>query len=79
MEKPEKPNWPCEAEYNGKEEGCGELILKLFLFFKNLPPGSRVCVTAYDKGAPAEIAAWCRSTNKELLHSLPPYFYIIKK
>jgi tRNA 2-thiouridine synthesizing protein A len=74
-----KETWKYDAEYNGKEEGCGDLIMTLFKFFKTIEPGMRVCITAHDKGAPADIAAWCRSTKKVLLHSHPPYYLIEKK
>jgi tRNA 2-thiouridine synthesizing protein A len=74
-----KEKWEYDAEYNGKEEGCGELILNLFVFFKTIKRGMRVCVTAYDMGAPYEIKAWCQSTNKSLLESEPPYYLIEKK
>ena len=73
-----KEKWLYEAEYNGKEEGCGDLIMTLFKFFKTIPPGTRVCVTAHDKGAVIDIPAWCRSTNKELIEAMPPYYLILK-
>jgi tRNA 2-thiouridine synthesizing protein A len=79
MDKSIKENWSYEAEYNGKEEGCGDLIMTLFKFFKTIPPGTRVCVSAYDKGAVIDIPAWCRSTNKELIEANPPYYLILKK
>jgi hypothetical protein len=72
-------NWTFDAEYNGKEEGCGELILNLFIFFKPLKPGTRVCVTAHIMGAQADIEVWCKSTKHILLESHPPYFLIEKK
>ena len=50
MGKSIKDTWTYDAEYNGKEEGCGDLIMTLFKFFKTVPSGSRVCITAYDKG-----------------------------
>ncbi len=78
MEKINKENWTYDAEYNGKDEGCGDLIMALFKFFKKIDPGMQVFVTAHDKGAAADIAAWCRSTNKILLESKPPYYLIIK-
>lgn len=74
-----KESWTYDAEYNGREEGCGDLIMTLFKFFKTIAPGTRVCVTAYDKGAAIDIPAWCRSTNKVLLESEPPYYLIEKK
>lgn len=72
-------DWKCDTEFDAKEKGCGDLIVALFKFFKTLDPGVRVCVSAHDAGASADIAAWCRSTNKVLLNSRPPYFLIEKK
>lgn len=78
METCKKENWSYDVEYNGKEKGCGDLIIALFKFFKPLKDGTRVCVTAHDMGAEADIAAWCRSTNKILHASCPPYYLIEK-
>ena len=63
MGKSIKDTWTYDTEYNGREEGCGDLIMTLYQFFKTIPSGTRVCVTAYDKGAIVDIPAWCRSTN----------------
>ncbi len=79
MEENYKKIWKYDDEYNGKEEGCGELILNLFIFFKTVKPGMVVCVTAYDIGASHEIESWCRSTNKILHESKHPYYLIEKK
>lgn len=75
----QKENWMFDAEYNGKEEGCGDLVMSLFKFFKTIFPGMRVRVIAHDPGASEDIAAWCRSTDKVLHKSEPPYFLIEKK
>lgn len=72
-------NWKYDKEFNGKEEGCGDLIMTLFKFFKTIDKGKVVCVIAHDKGAEIDIAAWCRSTNKKLLDLQPPYYLIMKK
>jgi TusA-related sulfurtransferase len=66
------------AEYNGKEEGCGDLIMALFKFFKTISTGTTAYVTAHDPGAAADIAAWCRSNKKVLLKSQAPHFLIKK-
>jgi TusA-related sulfurtransferase len=79
MEKSIKETWTYDAEFNGWEEGCGDLIMTLFKFFKTIPSGTHVCVTAFDKGAVTDIPAWCRSTNKELIESEPPHYLIFKK
>ena len=74
-----KDTWSYDVAYNGKEEGCGELIMNLFVFFKSVKPGMKVCVTAFDVGAPHEIESWCRLTNKILHESQHPYYLIEKK
>jgi len=43
-----KEKWVFDAEYNGKELGCGDLVMALFKFFKSVAPGMRVRVIAYD-------------------------------
>jgi TusA-related sulfurtransferase len=79
MDQKIKDSWNYDAEYNGKEEGCGELIMKLFVFFKAIKPGMKVCITAHDIGAPREIASWCRQTGKILHQSKHPFYLIEKK
>ncbi len=79
IERSLKETWIYSAEYNGKEEGCGDLIMALFKYFKTVASGTTVFVTAHDSGAAADIAAWCRSTNKVLLASEPPCFLIKKQ
>lgn len=79
MEEDIKSRWTFDAEYISKEEGCGELILNLFIFFKTIKPGMQVCVTTYSPGASDDIEIWCRSTNKLLVESHPPYFLIEKR
>lgn len=71
-------HWVYDFDYNGKEEGCGDLIMTLFKFFKTVDKGKVVRITAYDMGAELDVAAWCRSTNKDLLKTKPPHFLIKK-
>lgn len=72
-------NWKYDAEYNGKDLGCGDLVMALFKFFKSVAPGMRVRVIAHDLAGQEDIIAWCSSTNKVLLKAEPPYFLIEKK
>ncbi|MCF8378439.1 MAG: hypothetical protein K9H49_02610 [Bacteroidales bacterium] len=72
-------NWEYDAAFDAKEKACGDLVISLFKFFKTIEPGMKVQITAHDIGAANDIAAWCRSTNKELLAINPPYYLIEKK
>jgi len=74
-----KENWTYDAEYDGKEMGCGDLVMALFKFFKTVTPGMRVKVIAHDPAGQEDLVAWCRVTNKTLLKCEPPYFLIEKK
>lgn len=74
-----KNSWSFDAEYDGKELGCGDLVMALFKFFKSVRPGMRVRVIAHDPAGQEDLLAWCRSTNKVLLKYEPPYFLIEKK
>ena len=69
-------NWVFDAEYDGKEKSCGDLVMALFTFFKTISPGMRVKVIAHDPAGQEDIIAWCRVTNKILLKYEPPYFLI---
>jgi TusA-related sulfurtransferase len=79
MENNIKENWTYDAEYDGKEMGCGDLVMALFKFFKTVTPGMRVKVIAHDPAGQEDLVAWCRVTNKTLLKYEPPYFLIEKK
>ncbi len=75
----QKENWEFDAEYDGKELSCGDLVMALYKFFKSVAPGMRVRVIAHDPAGQEDIIAWCRSTNKILHKYAPPYFLIEKK
>jgi tRNA 2-thiouridine synthesizing protein A len=70
------------VNWEAGERSCGELIAALAKRIKELPPGSLLRVIATDRGAIADIPAWCRMTGHTLLEiekqSEPPYQFIIK-
>lgn len=72
-------HWDFDTEFDGKALGCGDLVMALYKFFKSVTPGMRVRVIAHDPAGQEDIIAWCRSTNKILHKSEPPYFLIEKK
>lgn len=72
-------NWIFDVEYDGKELGCGDLVMALFTFFKTVSPGMRVKVIAHDPAGQEDLFAWCRSTDKTLHKYEPPFFLIEKK
>lgn len=55
-----------DVEWDAGELGCGDLVLELRQRMRQAP-GKVFRVTALDAGAPADIPAWCRMTNNELL------------
>ncbi len=65
-----------DADFDGGDKGCGELLLDLLLFFRQQPPGSVVNVRALDRGAPHEMPAWCRLTGHKLLSAEHPDYLI---
>lgn len=70
-----------DARWDAGDMGCGELILKLKLKFRNeLAAGEILELTATDPGAPQDIPAWCRLTgNPLILQSHPTYFIQAKE
>ena len=58
---------------------CGELVLKLRLRLKSMPPGQVLLLMAQDPGAPADIPAWCSLTGHSLLSAEPPQYRIQRK
>lgn len=62
---------PCHAAWDAGDLGCGELVLALTLRMRQLESGQVLRLTARDRGAPADIPAWCRMTGHLLLHTDP--------
>ena len=67
-----------DVEYDGGETGCGELLIDLKIFFKDLEPGTVVRIKTYDTGAPLDLEAWCRLRNHTFIGLDRPYVYIKK-
>jgi tRNA 2-thiouridine synthesizing protein A len=53
------------------EQGCGQLLMEIFVAMRTLASGQTLLVTAYDPAAALDIAAWCRMTGHRLLQRLP--------
>jgi tRNA 2-thiouridine synthesizing protein A len=50
--------------------GCGELVLHLRMRLRAMP-GKVLKVIARDRGAPADLPAYCRMTGHQLIHAQP--------
>lgn len=59
--------------------GCGELILKLNVRMKKMPPDAVLRLTALDPGALEDIPAWCKMTKHKLVHSAHPDYWIKRR
>lgn len=65
--------------WDAGDMGCGELILKLKMRFRLMPPGAVLWLRAEDPGAIEDIPAWCQMTENSLLHQQHPEYWIRKK
>ena len=63
-------------EWDAGDMGCGEVIILLRMRMQRLGPGDVFKLTAHDLGAPEDIPAWCRLTERRLLHSAHPHYWI---
>ena len=70
------PNWKFDSEFDGKDTGCGEILIDLRMHFRAQPPGSHVLIIAHDAGAPIEMPAWCRLTGHRLIEARHPYYLV---
>lgn len=68
--------WEYGSEFDGKETGCGEILIDLRLHFRDLPAGTLVLVTARDEGAPLEMPAWCRMTGHTMVDEAHPFYLV---
>lgn len=68
--------WKYDSEFDGKDTGCGEILIDLRMHFRGLPGGTLVLVTARDEGAPVEMPAWCRMTGHTMLDAMHPYYLV---
>lgn len=68
------------AEWDAGSLGCGELVVKLKLRFRDsMEAGQVIKVRSTDEGLPIDIPAWCSLTKNPLIHMDPPYYYIQKR
>jgi len=74
-----KPDWEFDDEFDGGEETCGRVIVNLYLYIRDQPPGHRILVISRDPGAPVELPAWCRMTRNEMTEMQHPYYLITLK
>lgn len=72
-------NWNFDRAYDGGDLACGQLLLDLRLYFRDLPEAAVVMVRSVDEGAPVEIPAWCRLMGHMLLDSAHPRYLIQKR
>ena len=75
----DRPTWDFDDEFDGGEETCGRVIVNLYLYIRQQPPGYRIMVISRDPGAPVELPAWCRMTKNELTAMRHPYYLITLK
>ncbi len=73
------PAWQFDDEFDGGEETCGRVIVNLYLYIRDQPPGRRILVISRDPGAPIELPAWCRMTRNKLTEVQHPYYLITLK
>ena len=64
------------AEWDAGDMGCGEVIILLRMRMQKLSPGAVFKLTARDLGAPEDIPAWCRLTERRLLRAEHPHYWI---
>lgn len=67
---------PAPVRWDAGDRGCGELALELKLRLGRLASGQRLLLQSTDRGAPADIPAWCRLTGNVLVAAHPPRFLI---
>lgn len=69
----------ADAEWDAGDLGCGELVLGLRGRMRALAPGQMLRLVARDPGARADIPAWCRLTDHELVLEQHPVYLIRRK
>lgn len=69
----------ADDHWDAGEMGCGELILKLKVRVKRLPPAGVLHLRALDAGARADLPAWCRLTGHPLVQEEHPNYWIQRK
>ena len=59
----------ADATWDAGELGCGELVLELRSRLARMQAGQVMKLVALDRGAPADLPAWCRMTGHTLVSS----------
>lgn len=67
------------ARWDAGDLGCGDLVLRLRLLLREMPPGSVLELVAQDPGAPADLPAWCGLTGHTLVAHRHPTYWIRRK
>ena len=67
------------AEWDAGDLGCGELVIELRARMAALAPGQVLRLVALDLGASADVPAWCRLTDHELVLARHPVYLIRRK
>ncbi len=69
----------ADADWDGGDMGCGDLVLELRLQLRELGPGAVLRVRATDPGAPVDLPAWCGLTGHTLLRAQHPHYWILRR
>jgi TusA-related sulfurtransferase len=69
----------ADAEWDGGELSCGELVLALRQRMQRMPPGGVLKVVVRDPAAPIDLPAWCRVTGNRLVAMSHPEYFIERK
>ena len=69
-----------DEDWDAGELGCGELVMELRFKMQAMRPGEIIRVRALDRGAPADLPAWCRLTGETLVqHDAERHHYYIRR
>ena len=66
----------ADEEWDAGDLGCGEVLVMLRSRMRGIAPGRVLRLTVRDLGAPEEMPAWCRMTQRRLLRADHPHYWI---
>ena len=66
----------ADSEWDAGDLGCGEVLVMLRSRMRGIAPGQVLRLTVRDLGAPEEMPAWCRMTQRRLLRADHPHYWI---
>jgi tRNA 2-thiouridine synthesizing protein A len=69
----------ADESWDAGELGCGELVLELRSRLARMRAGQVMKLVALDRGAPADLPAWCRMTGHTLVSSAHPVYLIRRR